>query len=426
MGVDNVNWRREMKNFVGAELKALKSEVAQLRADLNGGNNAGTSAKSATDSTASDELGALKSEVAQLRADLNTLIELVKVLTANHMLANVESEISAQTGDETQPITTNADLSDEIESLKDDVDMARDDLTAAIAELREDLLQEIHKLNCYEEDEEETYWSETTTIINPTGIHARPASVFVQTASKFRSKVSLSAKGKTCDAKSILMIMSMGLTKGTDVTITAEGYKDAREAVQTLVGLIDDGFGEDLNAPPEYNEDEDDEVFVAVRSILARNLYLDEEEIYMGWSEFDSYSSDFADAINEIENEFGIYIPSDAYESFYDVEDIVNYVKNAQENNDDDETYCSRTTTIENRTGIHARPASLFVQTAGRFRSKITISAKGKTVDAKSILMIMALGLSRGTEVTITADGPDAREAVTTLVRLIDDKFGEE
>ena len=54
---------------------------------------------------------------------------------------------------------------------------------------------------------------ETITIENKTGIHARPASIFVQTATKFKSKIQLQAKGKTIDAKSILMIMSMGLVK---------------------------------------------------------------------------------------------------------------------------------------------------------------------------------------------------------------------
>ncbi len=84
------------------------------------------------------------------------------------------------------------------------------------------------------------------------------------------------------------------------------------------------------------------------------------------------------------------------------------------------------TTTIENKTGIHARPASLFVQTASKFKSKVQIKAKGKTVDAKSILMIMSMGLVKGTEVTLAADGPDEAEAVQTLKKLIDDKFGEE
>ena len=84
------------------------------------------------------------------------------------------------------------------------------------------------------------------------------------------------------------------------------------------------------------------------------------------------------------------------------------------------------TTTIENKTGIHARPASVFVQKASSFKSKIQIKAKGKTVDAKSILMIMSMGLVKGTEITIVADGPDEADAVAALKQMVDDKFGEE
>ena len=84
------------------------------------------------------------------------------------------------------------------------------------------------------------------------------------------------------------------------------------------------------------------------------------------------------------------------------------------------------TMTIENKTGIHARPASLFVQTASKFKSKVQIKAKGKSVDAKSILMIMSMGLVKGTEITISADGPDEAEAVKTLEELVVSKFGEE
>ena len=85
-----------------------------------------------------------------------------------------------------------------------------------------------------------------------------------------------------------------------------------------------------------------------------------------------------------------------------------------------------KTITIENKTGIHARPASIFVQTATKFKSKIQLQAKGKTIDAKSILMIMSMGLVKGTEVTIIADGPDEAEAGKALKDLIDSKFGEE
>ena len=82
------------------------------------------------------------------------------------------------------------------------------------------------------------------------------------------------------------------------------------------------------------------------------------------------------------------------------------------------------TTTIENKTGIHARPASVFVQKASSFKSKVQLKAKGKTVDAKSILMIMSMGLVKGTEITIVADGPDEKDAVAALKALVDAKFG--
>ena len=91
------------------------------------------------------------------------------------------------------------------------------------------------------------------------------------------------------------------------------------------------------------------------------------------------------------------------------------------------------TITIENKTGIHARPASVFVQTATKFKSKVQIKAKGKTVDAKSILMIMSMGLVKGTEITIVADGPDekneikeAAQKMKALKDLVESKFGEE
>ena len=84
------------------------------------------------------------------------------------------------------------------------------------------------------------------------------------------------------------------------------------------------------------------------------------------------------------------------------------------------------TVMIVNKTGIHARPASVFVQTAAKFKSKVQIKAKGKAVDAKSILMIMSMGLVKGTEITIAADGEDEAAAVKALKDLVVSKFGEE
>lgn len=81
---------------------------------------------------------------------------------------------------------------------------------------------------------------------------------------------------------------------------------------------------------------------------------------------------------------------------------------------------------VENKSGIHARPASMFVQEAMKFTSAVQIKARDKVADAKSILMIMGMGLSRGTEITIMADGPDEKEAVEALQKLVASKFGEE
>ena len=75
---------------------------------------------------------------------------------------------------------------------------------------------------------------------------------------------------------------------------------------------------------------------------------------------------------------------------------------------------------------FHARPASVFVQTATKFKSKIQIEAKGKKVDAKSILMLMSMGLVKGTELTIVAEGEDEAAAVKELADLVNSKFGEE
>lgn len=81
--------------------------------------------------------------------------------------------------------------------------------------------------------------------------------------------------------------------------------------------------------------------------------------------------------------------------------------------------------TVLNATGLHARPASMFVQTAGKFKSKIFVIKEGNSINAKSIMGIMAGGISQGITVQIKADGEDEADAVDALVQLINDKFGE-
>ncbi|GEA14477.1 MAG: phosphocarrier protein HPr [Moorella sp. (in: firmicutes)] len=80
---------------------------------------------------------------------------------------------------------------------------------------------------------------------------------------------------------------------------------------------------------------------------------------------------------------------------------------------------------ITNETGLHARPATLFVQTAQAFKSKIGITKGQKQADAKSILAVMSLGITKGTSITLWAEGEDEKEAIEALERLVKSNFRE-
>ena len=89
-------------------------------------------------------------------------------------------------------------------------------------------------------------------------------------------------------------------------------------------------------------------------------------------------------------------------------------------------TTCSVTITIINRLGLHARPAMTFVDIASTFESDIQIAKGSQKVDGKSIMQLMMLAATQGTELVITADGPDADDAIAALKDLVDRKFDEE
>jgi phosphotransferase system HPr (HPr) family protein len=80
---------------------------------------------------------------------------------------------------------------------------------------------------------------------------------------------------------------------------------------------------------------------------------------------------------------------------------------------------------IQNRLGLHARPAALFVQTANRFKSEIEVQKGKEKVNGKSIMGIMTLAAGRGTQITIRAHGEDAAEAIAGLTKLVRGNFGE-
>lgn len=81
---------------------------------------------------------------------------------------------------------------------------------------------------------------------------------------------------------------------------------------------------------------------------------------------------------------------------------------------------------ITNKTGLHARPAAQFVQKAGKFDSKIEIVFEEKEVNAKSIMGVMSLGVGKGNEITIRAEGEDADAAVEELVDFIKIEMAKE
>lgn len=80
---------------------------------------------------------------------------------------------------------------------------------------------------------------------------------------------------------------------------------------------------------------------------------------------------------------------------------------------------------ITNPTGLHARPAAQFVQTAAGFHSEVKISGNNKSANAKSILSVMSMGLAYGTEITISADGEDEQECIAALKALFESNFDE-
>ncbi len=79
--------------------------------------------------------------------------------------------------------------------------------------------------------------------------------------------------------------------------------------------------------------------------------------------------------------------------------------------------------TVTNETGLHSRPADLFVRTAKCYESVVTIRKGEKSADAKNIIKVILLNVSQGTEVTIEADGPDEDEALQDLQSLISSNF---
>lgn len=86
----------------------------------------------------------------------------------------------------------------------------------------------------------------------------------------------------------------------------------------------------------------------------------------------------------------------------------------------------SKSVTVVNELGIHARAAAKFVHLAAGFESRIRVGRHGREMDGKSIMGILLLAAARGMTITISADGKDETEAVAALTAMVEDGFGED
>ena len=86
----------------------------------------------------------------------------------------------------------------------------------------------------------------------------------------------------------------------------------------------------------------------------------------------------------------------------------------------------SRDVTVKNQVGLHARPATFFIQKANEYRASVWVEKDERKVNAKSLLGVLSLGITRGTSITLIADGEDEVEAVDGLVELIASDFANQ
>ncbi len=82
-------------------------------------------------------------------------------------------------------------------------------------------------------------------------------------------------------------------------------------------------------------------------------------------------------------------------------------------------------TVVNNQVGLHARPATFFIQKANEYKSSVWVEKDERRVNAKSLLGVLSLGIVKGTSITLIGDGPDEEIAVNALVELINSDFSE-
>lgn len=86
---------------------------------------------------------------------------------------------------------------------------------------------------------------------------------------------------------------------------------------------------------------------------------------------------------------------------------------------------CVKEVVVQNQVGLHARPATFFIQKANEFKSSIWVEKEERRVNAKSLLGVLSLGILGNTEIRIIADGVDEKDAVDSLIALVESGFAE-
>ena len=86
---------------------------------------------------------------------------------------------------------------------------------------------------------------------------------------------------------------------------------------------------------------------------------------------------------------------------------------------------CVKDVVIHNQVGLHARPATFFIQKANEFKSSIWVEKDDRRVNAKSLLGVLSLGIIGGTSIKIIADGSDEKDAIAALVALVESGFND-
>ncbi|QNS14357.1 fused PTS fructose transporter subunit IIA/HPr protein [Mannheimia bovis] len=210
----------------------------------------------------------------------------------------------------------------------------------------------------------------TFTIRNDNGLHARPAALLVQTVKPFTSKITVENLDRStppASAKSAMKVVALGASKGHRLRFVAEG-DDAQQAIEALQKAIVEGLGESVSFVPEI------------------------EDTIESASVSTPVQAEAATVSTPVENQ-----------------------KEA-------------TFVIKNEHGLHARPSAVLVNEVKKFNAKIEVQNVDKNsplVSAKSLMKIVALGVTKGTTLRFVATGDDAEAALTAIGAAIEAGLGE-